>query len=216
LRHDLGFGCLYELFENSNCKVRILTKNVAVVKDFELLEYYKERVFFSMSLTAPLSKSHLIKILEPNASSIEERLCALKEAKRIGIPIFGMLCPCIPGIASDEADFRELLKVILEFDPAKIWAEPINRRGRSLINCESALREAGYPKVADRIRLIRNKKNFQQYVHNFIRTVNQVSTELGCKERMRILVYEDGENFQGDGSSVIWLKEKKSKNEDKL
>ncbi len=49
----LGRKCLQQVLSNSRCKVRILTKNVAVRDDFDLIQQYAGRIELSMSLTAP-------------------------------------------------------------------------------------------------------------------------------------------------------------------
>ena len=205
-KQNLGRRCLENLLSSSRCRVRILTKNAAVINEYDLLEKQRDRVTLSLSLTAPQSKEHLAKVLEPNASTISERLEALEEAKRRGIPIYGMICPCIPGLAACEADFKELLQTVLGFNPSTIWTEPVNPRGKSLINSAKALRDHGYGEVADGIDAIRSQKAFEIYLNNFIKMAIQASEELHCRDLLKILVYGNGESFTGDDECVIWLK----------
>jgi DNA repair photolyase len=54
--------------------VRILTKNAAVVRDFDVCQQYRDRVRVGISLTATPDKEHLIKLVEPHASTISERM----------------------------------------------------------------------------------------------------------------------------------------------
>lgn len=68
--HDLGRRCLDAVLSQPGWTVRILTKNAAVVRDFDLIERYRNRVLVGLSLTATEERSHVIAVLEPNASPI--------------------------------------------------------------------------------------------------------------------------------------------------
>jgi DNA repair photolyase len=205
-KFQLGRNCLRAVLTTSRCKVRILTKNAAVQNDFDLLEQYADRVELSLSLTAPLSKSGVMNILEPQASPIGARIEVLKTAKRMGIRIYGILCPCLPGIASEPDEFGELLDVILSLGPTAIWTEPVNPRGPGLRNCKQRLRSQGFIREADALNAIRNRNAFKKYVYTFIETATAAASKRGCSDIFNILVYDDGNRFNGDDRSVIWLK----------
>lgn len=80
-----------------------------------------------------------MRILEPNASPLEARIEVLQAAKRMGIRIYGILCPCLPGVANTSGAFGELLDIMLSLEPTAIWTEPVNPRGPGLKNCEKLL-----------------------------------------------------------------------------
>ena len=205
-KYRLGRNCLQQLLTTSRCKIRILTKNAAIRNDLDLLARYADRVELSLSLTAPPSKSRVMKILEPQASSIEDRIDVLKSAKRLGIQIYGILCPCLPSIASEPHEFGELLDTILTLGPTAIWTEPVNPRGPGLGNCEERLRRQGFVREADALNAIRNRKAFKKYVYSFIETATEQAKQRGCSDIFNILAYDDGADFCGDDCSVIWLK----------
>lgn len=204
--HDLGRRCMEMVLRKSAAKLRVLTKNAAVAKDMDLFADHRERVALGLSITAPLSKAHLAQVLEPKASSISERIDALKEAHEAQVPIFGMLCPCLPGVAACREELEEMFAMIKPFDPVTIWAEPVNARGNSLILCQEAMEEAGHLKAANEIRFIRDKKAHAGYTARLIGDVSAAAAKAGLKHLLRILVYADGKGFTGDASSVIWLK----------
>ena len=188
----LGRGILEALFENSDCRVRVLTKNAAVSKDFDLIEKYRDRVFVGLSLTAPPSRSRHAGIIEPHASSIEARLGAYEEAHRLGLQTYGMLCPCLPGIADDEASLREMAEAVLACGADEIWAEPVNARGNGLKKTEAALREAGESNVADAVQEIRNQKAWSRYARRFIEQIVAVAQDLRFIGRLHVLLYPKG------------------------
>jgi len=94
-KQDLGRRCLEKLLTGSKCQVRILTKNASLVEDFDLISLYRERVLVGFSITGPESKSGILKIIEPHASTIGERMEAMRRVQAEGLRTDGMLCPCL-------------------------------------------------------------------------------------------------------------------------
>ena len=206
MQHGLGRATLGALLKNSACGVLILTKNAGVVSDLDIMAKYPGRVELALSLTAPPAKAQLLNTLEPYASALPYRLDALHAAHDLGIPVFGMLCPCLPGIADGFDDLVALFNELKPLKPEHIWSEPVNPRGPALPKCEKALRQAGYSSIADQVGAIRNRKAFQAYAHAFIDTATAAANSVGMGHLLSILMYEDGLDFTGDGSRVIWLK----------
>ncbi|CAB1078249.1 hypothetical protein D1AOALGA4SA_6005 [Olavius algarvensis Delta 1 endosymbiont] len=205
-KFDLGRRCLRQILTTAGCRVRILTKNAAVKGDFDVMQQFADRVELSLSLTAPPSKDRIMRVLEPNASSVEDRIEALQTAKRRKIPLFGILCPCLPGIADTSADFGELLDVMLSLEPTAIWTEPVNPRGPGLKNCAEQLKRHGFCHEAGQINAVRKRETYQKYVDRFIKTATSAARHRNCLDLLKILVYENGRNFKGDDQAVVWLK----------
>jgi len=205
-QHNLARKCLTEVLQGSQAQVRILTKNAAIVNDIDLLAQYRDRVMVGLSITAPVDKEHLAKVLEPNASTISERLEAYERLKAAGLRTYGMLCPCMPGIASDPGDYEEMLESILKFDPEAIWTEPVNPRGPGLRLCAEALARASYSTRAFMVGQIMKRDAYHQYMCGFIDMATSVSRKLDCLSRLKILIYSDGDGLNVDGTAVIWLK----------
>jgi hypothetical protein len=124
----------------------------------------------------------------------------------MGIRIYGILCPCLPGVANTSGAFGELLDIMLSLEPTSIWAEPVNPRGPGLKYCEKRLAHHGLFREADRFNAIRNRQTFNKYVYHFIETATTEARRRDCLEIFNILVYESGKDFKGDERSVIWLK----------
>jgi len=78
--HNLSRQCLEAILFEPGWTVRILTKNAAVRKNFDLIEKYKDRVLVGLSVTATKDKQGVISVIEPNASPIDERMSVLQEA----------------------------------------------------------------------------------------------------------------------------------------
>ena len=95
-QYNLGRRCLDALLADPGWTVRILTKNAAVARDFDLIEKHRDRVLVGLSLTATPDKDDVLLITEPNASPIPQRMQTLQEAHERGLRTFGMLCPLLP------------------------------------------------------------------------------------------------------------------------
>jgi DNA repair photolyase len=204
--YGLGRKCLEKVLRGSKAQVRILTKNAAVANELDLLAEYRERVVLGLSITAPLSKAKVTEVLEPRASTIPERLNALQAAHEAQVPIFGMLCPCLPGVADRPDDLDEMMAMIKPFEPVAVWAEPVNARGPGLALCQEALVSAGFIRIANEVRFIRGQREHFDYTTRLIGNLNVAAAGAGLKSLLKILVYDDGGQFSGDASSVIWLK----------
>ncbi len=156
---NLFRDCLKNLLEiNSECKVRVLSKNATIVDVLADFTDYADRIYFSLSITAPPELREFIDIVEPNASTIQERIDGIKRAKELGFNVFGMISPCIPGILTSESQLQAVLDEIIPLEPEAIWLEPVNRRGQGFKNMIAALNAAGKHAWAKSVDDIRTQK----------------------------------------------------------
>ena len=128
-QHDLGRRCLEALLSEPGWTVRILTKNTAVARDFDLVEKHRDRVLVGLSLTGTADKDKVLAVVEPNASPVSERMQVLREAHDRGLRTFGMLCPLLPGIADAPAQIEELVAFLDQCGVEEVFAEAVNQRG---------------------------------------------------------------------------------------
>jgi DNA repair photolyase len=187
--HDLGRKCLDAILSQPGWTVRILTKNAAVVREFDLIERYRNRVLVGLSLTATEERSHVIAVVEPNASPIRERMAALRGAHERGLRTYGMLCPLLPGIADDPVSVDRLVDFVLGCGAEEIFVEPVNPRGPALTMTEQALRAAGYGAAADAIAQVRRKVGWSAYTKRLLGTVQQALWRRGAIQKLRFLLY---------------------------
>lgn len=204
--HNLGRKILEQVLVNSKCQVRILTKNAAVANDFDLIKQFGDRIRIGLSITSPVSKENVIEMIEPNASSMSERIDVMKKAHSMGIKTFGMICPVIPGIGNDPESFGEMLSSVLECEPEAIWTEPLNARGSGIIRCVEIFSENGFESIAAQIDMVRNSTFHMVYVEDLINMATAVAKQLNCVEKLKILVHANGDGYRVDDQAVIWLK----------
>lgn len=79
------------------------------------------------------AKEGVVKVIEPNASTISDRMAALKQAHKMGLRTYGMLCPLLPGVSDSYEDILELVGFVKDCGAEQVFAEAVNPRGRGLI-----------------------------------------------------------------------------------
>lgn len=208
---NLGPRCLEAILSQPDWAVRILTKNAAIRDDFDFLEEHRDRVLVGVSITAPLHRGASIHLLEPNASSIQDRMLTMVEAAARGLRTYAMLCPLLPGIADSEEDVRRLIKFAVDCRAEEIFVEPVNPRGPGLRLCQEALEQNGWHTEADAFGRIRQKANWSSYVAELFSRVQQAVRRQSDISKLRFLLYpsglasEDKVRIQSDDAGVVWL-----------
>jgi DNA repair photolyase len=209
--HDLGRRCLEAILREAGWTVRILTKNAAVSRDFDLIEQYKDRVLVGLSITATERKAAVIAAVEPNASPIHMRFAALREAHTRGLRTYAMLCPLLPGTADSADEIDALITAASEFGAEEIFVEPVNARGPGLRKTQDTLWEHGYRAEAAAIAEIRRADRWSRYAANLIRTVQESVRRHLSIDRLRVLLYPsrldpaDVKRLREDEAGIVWL-----------
>jgi DNA repair photolyase len=210
-KYTLGRRCLEAVMKESGWSVRILTKNEAVQRNYDLIQQYRDRILIGLSLTATPDKSHIMRVIEPNASSIPERMEAMEKAHQMGLRTYGMFCPLLPGIADSPEDIEQLIKFGFDCGAEEFFVEPVNARGPGLKNTEAALRRAGFLTEADAIAQIRCKSGWSAYVVQLLANVQESLKHHGALDRLRFLLYPsrltpaDEQWIRAHSEGVKWL-----------
>jgi DNA repair photolyase len=188
-----------------------LTKNASVSKDFDLISQYRVRVLVGISLTGTLERESIISAIEPNASSISERMEALKKAHQLGLRTYGMLCPLLHGVSDSPEDIDTLVKFCVECGAEEIFTEAVNPRGNGLILTQDALKHHGFSQEAEAIGKIRQKKEWSAYSTRLIQNIQSSVRSHFDIDKLRVLLYpkslqpQDKAIIQKDDAGVVWL-----------
>jgi len=210
-QYNIGRQCLLVILSQRGWTVRILTKNAAVANDFDIIEIEPDRVLLGMSITATPDKAEIISVIEPNASSIPERIAVMKQAHERGFRTYGMFCPLLPGIADSADHIEQLIKTAVEFRAEEIFVEPVNPRGTGLKLTQQALVDNGYPDEAAAIEDIRTQKGWSQYTTRLISNVQRSVRMLYDINCLRFLLYSsrlteaDITRIRRDDAGIVWL-----------
>jgi DNA repair photolyase len=210
-QYDLGRRCLEALLPHPGCTVRILTKNAAVAREFDLIQQYRDRVLVGLSLTGTPACDPVLSMNEPNASPVSERMRTLREAHERGLRTFGMLCPLMPGIADAPNQIEELVAFLDDCGVEEVFAEAVNQRGPGLKYTEEALRTAGFAAEANSLARIRRAENWSVYVANLIHNLQAALRDHDMVDKLRFLLYPtkllsaDKVRIHADDAGVVWL-----------
>ena len=210
-QHDLGRRCLEALLSEPGWTVRILTKNTAVARDFDLVEKHRDRVLVGLSLTGTADKDKVLAVVEPNASPVSERMQVLREAQRPRashvwhvVPVAARHCRC-PGANRRTGGLPRSVR----------RRRSICRGGQSagpgLKATEDALRESGFLAEADSLARIRHAENWSVYVADLIHNLQVALRTHNIIDKLRFLLYPtkllptDRTRIEADSAGVVWL-----------
>ncbi len=209
--HGLGRRCLMAILAQPGWTVRILTKNAAVAEDFDVIRKHRDRVLVGLSLTGTSDKNDVLRVVEPHASSISERMSALQKAHGMGLRTYGMLCPLLPGIADAPEQIDDLVRFVKDCGAEEVFCEAVNARGNSLTLTEQVLRENGFQREAEAISTIRRRKAWSSYAVNLVQNVQKAMRRHMTTNALRILFYpsgpteEDRRMIRQDDAGMVWL-----------
>jgi hypothetical protein len=72
--------------------------------------------------------------------------------------------------------------------------------------CVSALLSQGHAQEAGLIQEITKKEMYFHYMCDFIDMATDTAEKLGCLDKLKILIYSDGDGLNVDDRAVVWLK----------
>ncbi|MFQ5820751.1 MAG: radical SAM protein [Candidatus Heimdallarchaeota archaeon] len=89
--------------------VSMLTKNVLILRDLDLLKAINEISYANVSFSITLADEKLRKIFEPGSSSSTDRFTALQKVRRAKLPGGVMFMPILPGIGDTDENMRAII-----------------------------------------------------------------------------------------------------------
>ncbi|MAY84393.1 MAG: radical SAM protein [Flavobacteriales bacterium] len=93
---------LIEIFKEFQNPLGIITKNHLICRDIDLLRPMAEEKLLHVYISLTSLDDKLRSKMEPRTSSSKNRLKAIEELSKAGIPVGVMLAPIIPGLNSHE------------------------------------------------------------------------------------------------------------------
>ena len=214
--HDLGRRCLEAILAQPGWTVRVLTKNAAIVDDFDFIKQHRNRILVGLSITATPDNQKVSQVIEQNASPMSERIAALGKACDMGLRTYAMFCPFLPGIADSPAQVDQLIRLTVSCRAEEIFVEPVNGRGPGLKDCQAALQREFRSAEAMAIEEIRQGKSWSPYVADLIAKTQRSVRRHSDIAKLRFLLYpsrlqpEDRARIEQDDAGVIWLEQTKT------
>ncbi len=107
-KYELTRNCL-ELLLKYDFPISIQTKSALVLRDLDLIKQFSRK---DIGLTITTIEDEAREKYEPNASSVKERLFALKEIAESGVSSWAFIGPIMPYISDRERCLEALLEAI--------------------------------------------------------------------------------------------------------
>jgi len=168
-KYELTRDILQVLMNYKN-PVSILTKSDLVLRDIDLLKKMKD---VDVNFTVTTLDEKWKKLVEPNSSSVKQRLNAMKKLTKEGITVSAMMGPYWPVFTDPEALFKEFKKA----GAKHIFTESFNTVGGNWTGVEKVLKR-NYPKLLPGIQeTLFNKKKFYEFYNKAQSKIRQLSRE---------------------------------------
>ena len=145
---------IMEQLVKSEAFITIVTKSKLVLRDVDL---FKKMKYLEIAISISLLDENLKKKIEPNSSSIKERLETLKELKQNGIKTIVFISPIIPEIT----DFKKIIEATRDYTD-EYWFDKLNLRSSFKTKMFRFITEH-YPIYKSLYDDIYNKKNPQYF-----------------------------------------------------
>ncbi|MDO8559103.1 MAG: radical SAM protein [bacterium] len=169
---------ILQVLVNYENPVSILTKSDLVLRDIDLLKKFKK---IDINFTINTLDEKWEKFIEPDSSTIKQRLKAIEELIKNGINVFVMMGPYWPIFTDPEALFKEFKKAGV----SQVFTESLNTVGGNWTGVENVLKKY-YPKVLpDMKEVLFNKSKF----YEFYNEAESKIKELSKKYKIPVTIY---------------------------
>lgn len=165
-QHQLTKRCLEILLKN-NWPVDILTKSDLVLRDLDLFKKLKRKT--SIGFTITTITPQFVMLLEPDASSIEKRIHALKTLKKEGIETYAFIGPILPYFTN----LKEIFE-ILQNNVDYLLLDTLNTKKENWQRIEKILKQK-YPSLIKEYqeKLFSNRSHYEQELKGKINLLSQ-------------------------------------------
>jgi DNA repair photolyase len=168
-KYQLTRKILAVLAEADN-PVSILTKSDLVLRDIDLLKKLKE---VDVNFTINTLDERWKTLVEPNSSSVKDRLKAAQKLTKEGIAVFAMMGPYFPVFTDPEKLFAEFKKAGIK----RVFSESFNTVGGNWTGVEKVLAEH-YPEALPKIKeTLFDKVKFDAFYKEARQKIEKLSKE---------------------------------------
>lgn len=180
------------ILENTAWQIRLLSKSSLLhrlFKDDLIPVCHRHRMILGFS-TGTLD-DEVARVIETGTARVSKRIESLHWLQDEGYRTFGMICPSLPQLEGQYQRFSDEICEAIRVDRCEhVWAEVINRRGRSMVRTLAALHRADLESEAGALSAVMgpgNKEAWEEYARaTFLAHAQSVPAE-----KLRFLQYID-------------------------
>lgn len=107
-------GRCSEILSEHNFHVSVLTKSSLVLRDFDNWIKVNKKGGFTLQMSINTLDDSIRKIMEPGASSVDERLETVKIFKEAGCRVGIYMIPLLPGISDDFVEIKKTIDLLTD------------------------------------------------------------------------------------------------------
>lgn len=172
-----------EIIEKSGFPITILTKSKIVLRDIDVLTKINEKTPVIIMVSLTFTNDEDRKIIEPFASSVEERLNIINEAKKAGLYAGLLAMPLLPYINDDEKSVSALFNKAKEVNADFIMPSGLTLREGIQKDGYMELIRTRFPSLYEKYEWIYSEKNYsgaprESYMKSCYPIVNKWMEEL--------------------------------------
>lgn len=124
-KYRLTRGAIELLLGYEKFSISILTKNILVLRDLDLISQMKDRLDVGFTITTFSREAQ--PFFEPSSSSVTDRIDALSKLNEAGVGTWVFIAPMLPYVT--ELELREGLRQLAEAGVKKLMTDRYNARG---------------------------------------------------------------------------------------
>ena len=190
-KYQLSRACLKILLENG-WEVSILTKSSLIQRDFDLLGAYKtpnlacsSMQVGSLGMTITTLNTRLKNLLEPYASSPQERLDTLRKAQEKRIKIWVFLGPLIPEFTDTLDNLKAIFQALAGLNLEEIYVDRLNLRWQVLESLKRGLGRQEYLKTKILLYKCLQPEKYRQYSQELKEKAYQLAQKTGLVNQLK-------------------------------
>jgi DNA repair photolyase len=210
LKSQVGLKTLGYFISQTDWNIRVLTKNCGVEDSFRMMSENVRYCTFSLSTGLLHKHDNIARVIEPYASPPSQRFQTLRRAYNLGIPIYGMACPILPGIYNTQEDIDNLITNLTQFDPLEIFTENLNIRGDSNDDTANALIRNGFAGLGAAVNNLKDRNYRSRFIVELYKRLADAVDRKYSLKKFRFFQYRSNltpEHYAElkDQPGIIWL-----------
>lgn len=163
-KYELTQKCLEQLLRY-DFPISIQTKSSLVKRDIDIIKKFSRK---EVGFTITTINNEIRRIIEPNSSSIEERLNALEEFSRNQIPTWVFLGPIMPYLTDKNDNLELLIKNLAKCKVGLVIIDKLNLKVGLWKNIENCLSKNYNELIPKYKKILFTKNNYFKETRNKI------------------------------------------------
>ncbi len=155
----------------------ISTKSTLILRDIELLKQLNQTAGIQIAFTITTLDENIAKKIEPGASSVQERIKAMRELKQAGLTVGWHLMPIIPYLTGTKTNLIHIFETAQKYNLDYMITSILSLRGNTKKHFFTFLQNT-YPTYYKPIwNLYHNQTKYKTYKKQLYELLSQLSKQ---------------------------------------